>query len=396
MGFIISKMLVRLELETMKEALDKYDLSYVIEESRINLDLLKNTTLDIAITGASGTGKSSFVNALRGMTDYEEGAAETGVTQTTTKAKGYPQPKFPKVTIWDLPGIGTTQFKAKEYLQAVQFENYDFFIILASQRFTENDVLLAQEIQKMKKKFYYVRTKVDNDIDSEKRKPAFDEKETLEKIRKDCCDNLAVAGEPNPRVFLISRWDLKMYDFPLLQDTLENDLDDLKRYALITTMPNISRKILEKKKAAMEGLIWKLSLVSCAVGAIPVPGLSLVCHIGILAGRISDFCKVFGLDEESLRQLADRIGKPVPVLRSAIKKARVANEITHEFVISLLKKSYFCATVTAAELVLDFIPVLGSIVGGAGSFIVTFYMLKWFLNDVVEDAESVLAKVLEN
>ncbi|XP_054855835.1 interferon-inducible GTPase 5-like [Eublepharis macularius] len=396
MGSAISKEVVRRELEKMKAALDKNDLSDVIKQSSINLSLLKNTTLDIAITGVSGAGKSSLVNALRGMTDDKEGAAETGVTQTTMEAKRYPHPTSPKVTIWDLPGIGTPQFKAKEYLQKVNFKKYDFFLILASERFTENDVLLAQEINKMKKKFYYLRTKVDVSIDSERRKRNFNEEKTLEMIRKDCCDYLTKVGESNPRVFLISRWNLNMYDFPYLKETLENDLDEQKRYALITTMPNFSREVLRKKKAAMEALIWPLSLVSCAIGAIPVPGLSTICDIGILVGTMIDFCKVFGLDEESLKRLADRVGKPVPVLRSAIKKSRVSNEITRGFVVGLLQKSILCGAMTAAELALDFIPVLGSVFGGIGSFATTFYMLKSFLNEAVEDAENVLAKAGEN
>ncbi|XP_054844413.1 interferon-inducible GTPase 5-like [Eublepharis macularius] len=395
MGSAISKTVVRGELENVKSDLDKKALSDMIEQSSNKLNLLKNTTLDIAITGRSGAGKSSLVNALRGMADDETDAAETGPVQTTMEAKGYPHPMFPKVTMWDLPGVGTPEFKAKEYLQKVNFKKYDFFMILASERFTENDVQLAQEIHKMKKKFYYLRTKVDVSLDSERKKRNFNEEKTLELIRKDCCDCLTKVGEPNPRIFLISRSDLNMYDFPHLQETLENDLDDLKRYALIATMPNFSKEILEKKKAAMEALIWSLSTVSCFIGAIPIPGLSFACDLGILVGTMKDFCNVFGLDDESLKRLAGRTGKPVPVLRSAIKKSRVSNEITREFVLSLLQKSTACAAMTAAELVLDFVPVVGSVFGGVGSFVTTSFMLKSFLNDVVEDAENVMAKAAE-
>ncbi|XP_077192563.1 interferon-inducible GTPase 5-like [Paroedura picta] len=391
MGSAISQEIVRDELGKMKEALDNNSLSDVIKQSNINLNLLKNTTLDVAITGVSGVGKSSLVNALRGMTDFEEGAAETGTVETTMNAKGYPHPTFPKVTIWDLPGIGTPCFKAEEYLRKVNFERYDFFMILSSERFTTNDILLAREICNMNKKFYYVCTKVDRRVNSARRQQSFNEERTLETIRKYYCANLAKAGEFWPRVFLICSWDLNKYDFPLLQKTLENDLDDLKRYALITTMPNLSREVLKRKKDAMEGLIWTLSLVSGAVGVIPIPGLSTVCDFGILVGTMIDFCKVFGLDEDSLHRLASRVGKPVPVLRSAIKKSEVANRITREFVTRLWRRSTVCRTMTTAEIFLDFIPVLGSVFGGIGSFATTFYMLKSFLNDVEEDAANVLA-----
>ncbi|KAL8220091.1 UNVERIFIED_CONTAM: hypothetical protein K2H54_038461 [Gekko kuhli] len=414
MGSLISKPLERRELEKMKAALENNSLSEVIDQSNINLELLKNTTLDIAITGDSGAGKSSLVNALRGITDFEE-------------------------------GIGTLNYTAKEYLQKVKFEKYDFFMILSSERFTENEVLLAHDIQKMKKKFYYVRTKVDVSVASEKRRPNFSEEQTLKKLRTHLCDGLKKAGEPNPRVFLICRDDLNMYDFPLLQKTLENDLDDLKRYALIMTMPNLSREVLKKKKSAVEALILTASLASFGVGAIPVPGLSTACDIGILIGAMTDFCKVFGLDEDSLCRLASRVGKPVDVLRSAIKKSGVANKITPAsvndllqkaavnslnedslrrlasrvgkhvdvlrpliekskavskitpaFVMNLLQKSTLCKAMTAAELVLDFVPVLCSVVGAIGSFATTFYMLLRFLDDLEEDAANVLAKAAEH
>ncbi|XP_015270472.1 PREDICTED: interferon-inducible GTPase 5-like [Gekko japonicus] len=390
MGSLISKPLESRELEKMKAALENNSLSEVIGQSNINLNLLKNTTLDIAITGESGAGKSALVNALRGMTDFEEGAAETGITETTVESKGYPHPTSPKVTIWDLPGIGTLNFKAKEYLQMVKFEKYDFFMILSSERFTENDVLLAREIQKMKKTFYYVRTKVDVSVDSEKSRPNFSEEETLKKLKKYLCDGLKTAGEPNPRVFLISRKDLNMYDFPLLRETLANDLDDLKRYALITTMPNLSREVLKKKKITVEALIWTASLVSGSVGAIPVPGVSTVCDLGILVGTMIDLCKVFGLDEDSLCRCASRVGKPVDMLRSAIEKSRVANKITPAFVMDLLQKSTLFKTMTAAELVLDYIPVLCSVFGAIGSFATTFYMLTKFVKNLEEDAANVL------
>ncbi|XP_060113699.1 interferon-inducible GTPase 5-like [Heteronotia binoei] len=396
MGVSISKAVIREELQKLMDDLENKSLPDVIEKNNNDLNLVKNTTLDIAITGMSGAGKSSLVNALRGMPDYGEGAAETGETQTTMERKKYPHPTFPKVTLWDLPGIGTPDFEPSKYLKKVNFKEYDFFIIVASNRFTTNDALLAHEIQKMKKKFYYVRTKADVSIESERRKPDFVEERCLEKIRIYCSDNLTKGRESVPMVFLISRWDLQMYDFPRLQETLENDLDGLKRDVLIAALPAFSKEILEKKKAAMEALIKKVALVSCAIGALPVPGLSLACDIGILVGTMTYICKVFGLDEDSLRRLANRVGKPVDVLRSAVKKSPMASQITKEFVIDMLTKSLLCGAVMAVEFVLDFVPVLGSLTGGGLSFVTTFYILKSFLHDAVEDAENVRAKATES
>ncbi|XP_042338750.1 interferon-inducible GTPase 1-like, partial [Plectropomus leopardus] len=152
------------------------------------LDKEDNIPLNIAVTGEAGTGKSSFVNAFRGMDDGDERAAPTGVTETTSEPTPYPHPNFPSVTLWDLPGVGTTKFPAKEYLKLVGFERFDFFIIISDTRFREHDVKLAQEIKKMKKEFYFVRSKIDIDIRNEERKQKseFNKERTLEKIRENC------------------------------------------------------------------------------------------------------------------------------------------------------------------------------------------------------------------
>ncbi|XP_042295243.1 interferon-inducible GTPase 5-like [Sceloporus undulatus] len=391
LGSAISRTVLKIELDTLRLALEKDDLPDVIANIQQELALLKNATLDIAITGRSGAGKSSLTNALRAMTDYEKESAETGVTQTTMEPKPYPHPIFPKVTIWDLPGIGTREFKAKQYLKNVNFSRYDFFIIVSSGHFTENDFMLAHEIQKMQKRFYYVRTKVDVNVESEKKKQNFREDETLEKIRNDCSENLKKAGDSSPRVFLMSRWDLNLYDFPSLHDTMEEELDDLKRHAFILTSPIFSGEIIKKKKMALKTLTWKLALLSCFVGTFAVPGLSFACDIFILAEALIHFCRVFGLDEDSLRILANRVGKPVEELRSAIKNTPMPKNINPGVVLGLLSKSLFCYTLTMVELICNFVPVLGSIAGGASSFFCTFYLLRSFLQNVETDAANVRA-----
>jgi hypothetical protein len=40
------------------------------------------------------------------MKDDDEGAAKTGVTETTSEEAVYPHPINNKIKFWDLPGIG--------------------------------------------------------------------------------------------------------------------------------------------------------------------------------------------------------------------------------------------------------------------------------------------------
>uniref|UniRef100_A0ABM5ESS5 Interferon-inducible GTPase 5-like n=1 Tax=Pogona vitticeps TaxID=103695 RepID=A0ABM5ESS5_9SAUR len=395
MGSAISIPAVFDELRELKVSLAGKTLSDVAAEIQREMDLLENTVLDIAITGETGVGKSSLINALRGVDDGEKDAAETGVTQRTMNPERYSYPGFSKISIWDLPGIATTDFRPEDYLEKVNFTRYDFFIVVIAERFTLSYNKLIHEILKMKKKCYYILSKVDSSLLAEQRKPNFNEEKTLLEIRNYCCSQLEAAGQPLGRVFLISSWHPDRYDFPSLMESLENELSHLKRHALILAMPAFSRENLRKKKAAIEGLIWKISLVSCCVGATPVPGLSFACNVAMLMKVMRDFCLAFGLDEDSLRSLAKRVDKSVDIFKSAIEKSPLADDITTTYVIGCFSKSLVCRTLTLLELALDIVPVVSSLTGGGLSFVTTFYLLKSFLKDLEEDAENVYAKAAE-
>ncbi|XP_044847626.1 interferon-inducible GTPase 5-like [Mauremys mutica] len=222
----------------------------------------------------------------------------------------------------------------------------------------------------------------------------FNKARTLQEIREDCVENLRQTGEASPRVFLLSSWELTKYDFQLLQETLENELDEQKRHIFILALPNISAKILEKKKAELQEHIWEVALISCAIGALPVPGLSLICDVAILVVHMERYCLAFGLDEESLTRLAQQVDKPVAELKSAIKKSPLASAITKGFVLSLLSRS-LCGALMVVELILNFVPVIGSLAGGGISFVTTRYLLRSFLDDAAEDAQNILTKALE-
>uniref|UniRef100_A0A3P9DST5 IRG-type G domain-containing protein n=1 Tax=Maylandia zebra TaxID=106582 RepID=A0A3P9DST5_9CICH len=224
---------VRKEIPGVKEALKNNDTAGAAKRIKEYLEKQTNVSLNIAITGESGAGKSTFINAFRGIKNRDEGAAPTGVTETTSEVTPYPHPDNPNVTLWDLPGIGTKDFPARKYLKLVGFDKYDFFLIISDTRFRENDVKLAQKIQKMKKNFYFVRSKIDNDIRAEESVSDSSKEKTLTKIRDDCVQRLKDLGIESPRVFLMSSFQLHKYDFSLLQETLETELPKDKRDTLL-------------------------------------------------------------------------------------------------------------------------------------------------------------------
>ncbi|XP_036435044.1 interferon-inducible GTPase 5-like [Colossoma macropomum] len=353
---------------------------------RDHIDNLENVSLNVAITGMTGAGKSTFISALRGLNDDEEESSPTGVTETTMVPTMFPHPSMPNVKIWDLPGIGSPKFKAKQYLRDVKFDTYDFFIILSADRFKENDLMLAEEIKKKNKPFYFVRSKIDNDIRSEKKKKKFNEQQVLSKIKDDCRRNLKKLGDP--KVFLVSSHELEKYDFQALMDHLEGDLPEHKRYALVQSLPVCSLQVLEKKKQYLRRMIWLTAFGSGAIAMTTIPGLAAGCDIGIVMAFFTRSFQAFGLDEKSLQSLSERVNKPVDELKSVMKSC-FANGITVEVVRTFFSTSKVDIAMKV-EYVLSSIPLMGALPAGGISLGTIFHLLSKGLNQMADDAKAVL------
>ncbi|XP_051960610.1 interferon-inducible GTPase 5-like isoform X3 [Xyrauchen texanus] len=378
------------ELEELKESISTQDLPSAVDTIKHFLDQQDRVELNIAVMGESGSGKSTFINAFRGLGDDDEDSAETGEVETTKEPKAYKHPKYKNMKLWDLPGIGTLNFKADEYLKHVQFERYDFFIIITSDRFRECHADLVKEIKRTKKNFYFIRSKIDVSIDAAKRRQGknFDEKKTLDNIREDCVNGLREIGVEDPVVFLISGRDLNKYDFNSLHERMETELPEHKRHVLMLTVPNITTEIIERKKKSLEKNISSVGLLSAAVAALPVPGLSVAVDIALIVNKIQKYKTAFGLDDESLQKISERSGKSVEFLKSVMKSV-VREEITTASIILLLKQSSLYVAEEAVERVLSFIPIIGSVLAAGLSFVAVSYMLKKILNEIAEDGRNV-------
>ncbi|KAL0151625.1 hypothetical protein M9458_053026 [Cirrhinus mrigala] len=352
-------------------------------KAKMKMDRFFNVSLNVAVTGVTGSGKSSFVNALRGLKDDDVGAAPTGVTETTVEPTMYEHAEMPNVKIWDLPGIGSPNFKANKYLKDVKFNTYDFFIILTSVRFMENDIMLAKEIRKQKKGFYFVRSKIDNDISSEKKKKGFDEQKVLSIIREDCQKNLKELGDP--KVFLISSYDLEEYDFESLQNILEDELPEHKKYALLQSWPVCSAASLEKKISMFKRMIWAASLASAGVAVVPLPGLSAACDLGIFVLFVTRCYYAFGLDERSLTRLSEKVNKPH---LKDLSKSKLVTAI-REKALTRLQVSAAVATIATVEYFLSLLPGVGSAAAAGISFATTQYLLREGLNDLANTAREI-------
>ena len=192
------------------------------------------------------------------MEDFdEELAAKTGVTETTLDQTSYEHPFNSNILFWDLPGIGTPNYPdLTTFCEKVGIEKYDTFLIISAGRFTQNDLLLAKKVESMGKSFFFVRTKIDFDIQNQRRslKKKYKEEEILNVIRKDCAQNLKTFNLNEEKIFLVSRFHPAKWDFDLLKQAILDDLPVRQREALMLSLHSMSKGILKEKMALLHGM----------------------------------------------------------------------------------------------------------------------------------------------
>lgn len=213
----------------------------------------KKIPINIAVTGSSGAGKSSFVNAFLGLSEDDDNAAKVGVNETTTTLRVFFNQNRPNLKIWDMPGVGTPNFPRDSYTKKVNFEQYDFFLLLSRVRFTDEDLWLAREVQSRSKKFYFIRTCIDSDISSmTRRNPETNANDLQKSVREDIKANLRKAKIVNPMIFLVDNLAPHAYEFQNVDQQLLQDCDDIKREALVFSLSNMTTKAFLKKKEELK------------------------------------------------------------------------------------------------------------------------------------------------
>ena len=222
------------------------------------LNAWSKESVKIAVTGQSGSGKSSLINRLRGFTSEDRKNplyAAVGVTETTTEIRCYEFPSNPLLQICDLPGVGTQKFPIEEYPDRMKFGDYDAFVLVTKDRFTENDKRLATMIQTTyKKPFFFCRSKMDATMKeaADDQGADFDAEATEKEVRDNCAAEL---DDRAKKVYLLARDDRKKLkveeedpnnegefikrkvevlfpDNKKLKEDIINSLDDLKKTAL--------------------------------------------------------------------------------------------------------------------------------------------------------------------
>ncbi|XP_006893807.1 PREDICTED: interferon-inducible GTPase 1-like [Elephantulus edwardii] len=347
---------------------------------------INSATVNIAVVGESGSGKSSFISALRNVKREETQVTATGMKQTTMEPIAYKHPKFPNVVYWDLPDIETTHFQPKEYLEKVKFGQYDFLIILSATHFKENYAQLAKEIKQMNKNVYFVRSKVDINLQNEHKcnPKSFDKEKVLQQIRDNCLHCFRNSKMDEPQIFLVSNNDLADYDFPLLTETLLKNLTAQKRYILLLSLPCVTDEDIERKKNSLRQKIWLKALKAGLLATLPMGSSFSDNDVKNLKARIEKYRALLGVDDASLQNLAQILHMPMENVKKQVKSPNLLEEKKDD---------------SLGDMVFKYLEKICSTSGGLLAtglyFRKIYYMQLHILDTVTNDAKNLLKMAVE-
>ncbi|KAF8551241.1 P-loop containing nucleoside triphosphate hydrolase protein [Imleria badia] len=175
-----------------------------------------------AIAGVSGSGKSSLVNAFRGLQSKDVGAAAVGITETTLQMTRYPEanPEIPFVW-YDVPGAGTLKCRDWQYFNDQGLYVFDCIIVLIDNRFTMTDIAILVNARRFNIPTYIVRSKADQHIRNLMMEMGYDSEadegpkyrdelfkaarlQFIEETRNTVKANLMDANLPDQQVYVVS------------------------------------------------------------------------------------------------------------------------------------------------------------------------------------------------
>jgi len=184
----------------------------------------KEDCFHFAIAGISGSGKSSLVNAFRGLRSRDAGSAAVGVTETTLHMTRYPDVHPENPFVWyDIPGAGTLKCRDWQYFNDQGLYVFDCIIVLFDNRFTMTDIAILVNARRFNIPTYIVRSKADQHIRNVMVEMGYDSegddeeeverrnrlykaarKQFIERTRESVRVNLDDANLPDQRVYIVS------------------------------------------------------------------------------------------------------------------------------------------------------------------------------------------------
>ena len=296
---------------------DEVEVAFEIENERQledgsfkGLQQWQYTKINIAVIGPPKSGKSSFINHLRNVQSNARGAATVDDNVTDTCISEYTYPANSKISIWELPGQKRQDKKGTTPQNDIDFDRYDFFLILSEKSFMETDNWFIKEVLQNGKPCFFVRTCIGRSVNETKlatsKRNTKNKQTALEDIRSTCKVNLQVYGVTNPTVFLVDSDDIAndFFEFGALQDLLFPMVESAKMGDISFSFDLKHTDELMNLKKELLGKRIRHKGLQASIAKTTIERMLILKQEIILQQQI------FGIDEESLTKYKTLYGLP--------------------------------------------------------------------------------------
>lgn len=238
------------------------------------LDSVKALQADVAVVGRRGAGVTTLVQALVGEPPSlaDPRAFFQPAPEPPGQPVGYPHPTYPTLALWDLPGFQEPEPPGDYVKRLGDLARFSCLVLVLDGGGPAEPLLqLLRAFQQKQKPCYVVRTKVDLDLHTAKRRlrARYSPAQALAQARSGVAEALAGHGLEAGRVFLLSALEPHRFQFSHFQARLEEELVQLKRVqdGELEDLRAVSpRKIQELYQAcATEGLAEVPAIIRSAL-----------------------------------------------------------------------------------------------------------------------------------
>ncbi|XP_071180038.1 T-cell-specific guanine nucleotide triphosphate-binding protein 2-like [Mytilus edulis] len=353
------------------------------------LNKWKTESVKFGIIGMTSVGKSTFINSIRNLKEGDIGFAQVGRGNTTKGPTIYYHPDNNKILFADLPGVGTTQFPKASYIEDMSTSECDYFFVFFGTALQEDDMWIVNQLQKLKKPFSLVRSKIDKDVkDGLKRNETQDE--VLTRLREEIKSEMDKQKElqDDVDIFFISGKKRSIGEMDKLDKHIKKSLSSInvdKCQAVVYSFGSMSKIMIEEKYKSLRKRVVAVTAWTSMIAAIPVPGLDIVINIEILLNEIKHYVKVFGLDEKELASLKDFDYGQLKC------KGVLSTKITKTDMFSIFSQQYGKLVTTVGLVVLTsagdiLMPILGSFLSSVANAELVYRFLNSVLDNFRHDA----------
>ena len=372
---------------------DLYDES--VSSAQSSLIEWQITTLNIAVFGTWSFQKQKFIKNFASLNNESESDDDFEFV-SSLKPVPHSHSDNGNIVFWNMPETDWLKASKHEYLNQIQLNKYDLLLICQTEvELDSNDMWLANVIHSKGKQFFLIKLHTNEhcifELNDQYMSLGELEYQIVEQIKDNLISQLDV--EMQNKLYLISPHveHRNKLDFDKLSIEIFNSLAEDKMKSLAFTMEPTTKNLIEKKLQLLKSSITHSAILSTLGGMFThiMPGLGLIIDATVIIREVRFYLTQFGLNEESLVKTSKSSGVLYDDLLNLINKSSYATLILLKdmhALISVLTQILPMFGVKNSTEVIKFFPILGTIIHGSASFLMTKHALTNILDELANVA----------